>query len=357
MHRSAVCSVVLSGVVAIVLLGAPACGGGDGGGGSSQTTLVPLYDVYKFSVWNNAAPPFGAAFQMGTGDHALQVSHVPTSVKGTFDTRNGQWNLTADTKYDIDTDVGPDALFGTFAITVTVDVVFPADAPPSSGQITIENAAFAAHIQFDSGGIELEIDGGGQVFLSFQALEDYLEDPFASVEQKTVAFAMEVLRFLIERYDHVIDVLFSLRNTDDLENGFNPRPGTCAPWPAGYALVPDTIQNPGETSLLWDDRDSSDSVNDGDDFTLWLWDCRPTADADFMYGCALEFRWLKKFVELGLLYSVGFAPVLARDGGVYFDGFQIHQVDIDDMALTVTRGSVIELNGAFAIMFRGLASP
>ena len=66
---------------------------------------------------------------------------------------------------------------------------------------------------------------------------------------------------------------------------------------------------------------------------------------------------MEHVVPGGMLYLVAVAPILARDGGVYFDGFQIQQVDVDDVALTVTRESVIELSGAFAITFRGLASP
>ena len=48
MFRSAITTLLLSGVVAIALLGVPACGGGGGGGGGSggQSIPVTLLDVY-----------------------------------------------------------------------------------------------------------------------------------------------------------------------------------------------------------------------------------------------------------------------------------------------------------------------
>jgi len=331
-----------------LLLGVACGGGGDDEGGPSGP--VDLNDSYAVTITNmTSLPILGVDFEMSGDDHTVEVSHLP-GMSGVLDLGPRSWTFDDDSSIVVDTDAGTDPLLGEFTLSVTTPLVVPYDAPPTSGALRVDTLSFYAVVTFTATGVDLSVDGGAATSYSLGDFEDLSEDGSASTAEQTSSFAVQVLHFLVERYDAVVDLLEAIQDTSDLEEGFNPRPLTGATWPSGYTLVPDTIDNPGTGSLGWNDRDLSDDVNTGDDLSWGLWEFRPHSDAEWMYDGGMSFRNLVANIDgSGTVVSVGFFDALGREGGVIHDGMRIRQVNVDDGSMTVTEEGMLELAGGFEV--------
>lgn len=257
-----------------VLLVLAGCGG-DGGSDSALVTDnddVVILPTYGYQI--SALPGVGPLTVSIPDEGGLRTISLNFG-----NTLNGEINVSVDlnnnaTPIDyslqtlstmtVDTDVGAPFL-GAFDIEVTEDLQFLVGDPPTSGMIEVVTATETVVLQPFDGGLLLRFNGAAPVTLTWDELENFLDDDLAFDWQRRAALAAEVLEFVFLQFFSVTETLNFI---DDQLVTLSPLEVPCD---AFTGSPPEGVLAQGQSTFTW--LGSGSIPIGGDDFRWSFMDC------------------------------------------------------------------------------------
>ena len=265
----------------------------------------------------------GHSFVTDTGSTmAVTVSGSQTALDGSFTV-----NVTSDlyTVYDfIYRDRAP--TFGTFEVvtpteTVTV-TVFTSDGFPA--------------------GIEMSLDGGAAVTLTFQDYEDLANDALAETWQRRASLAGAVHGSVFEGVFQIANLLDELEATESaapIVTACDEFQGTP---PAGILLQGEHVL----TRMGAGEELSPGDVFDWRSTNCWI------ADSNSLVDNSMQLQnYIEDIDADNTLTRIGFGPDNNISGGVLFADWTVAQTEEIEGVYTIDPFDRIEINGGFSMVF------
>lgn len=249
--------------------------GGDGGSDGALVTDdddVVILPTYGYQI--SALPGVGPLTVSIPDEGGLRIISLNFG-----NTLNGEINVSVDlnnnaTPIDyslqtpstmtVDTDVGAPFL-GAFDIEVTEDLQFLVGDPPTSGMIEVVTATETVVLQPFDGGLLLRFNGAAPVTLTWDELENFLDDDLAIDWQRRAALAAEVLEFVFLQFFSVTETLNFI---DDQLVTLSPLEVPCD---AFTGSPPEGVLAQGQSTFTW--LGSGSIPIGGDDFLWSFTDC------------------------------------------------------------------------------------
>ena len=264
---------LLTPVAVLVALSISACGGNGGGGGGIDTTdEITILPSYGYQI---SASPTG-------GPLTVSIPDPQGMLMLTLDfgnTLNGDINITVDannlftvtdltlqmlSSIAVDSDVGVQFL-GSFTIEVTEDMTLLPGSPPDSGAFNVVTATETITLQAFANGVEIRLDGGLPVTLTWDELGNFVFDDQVLDWQRRAALAAEILEFTFIQF---LTLTETLNWVDDELATINP---LVAPCDAFTGSPPAGVLAQGESTFTW--MGSGSVPVGGDDFAWNFTDC------------------------------------------------------------------------------------
>lgn len=273
-------SLVVLGSLSIIATG---CGGSDddgafdgGLGGDDNVIILPTYG-YQVSAIPGAGPlTVNVTDESGVLGISVDFGNTLNGdVNINVDFNNNisivDYTLQSLSSVTVDSDVGDVPFLGAFDAAVTEDLLFMGlDQPPNAGVYEVLAPDETITVQVNpggafGGGVDISLNGGLPITLSWDELEDLLNDDLALAWQRRAALATEVLEFVLIQVFTITDVFNVI---DDGLLTINP---AVVPCDAFTGTPPPGVLNRGETRLTWFGPGSVPIG--GDDFQWDFQDC------------------------------------------------------------------------------------
>lgn len=172
---------------------------------------------------------------------------------------------------DLNSDLGVPFL-GAFTLNVTEDMILVPGSPPTAGAFEVVTATETVTLQAFANGIEIRLDGGAPMMLTWDQLSDFLFDDQILDWQRRASLAAEILEFAFIQFLSITETLNWV--TDELTTT-NPLIQACD---AFTGSPPAGVLAQGETTFTW--MGSGNFPQTGDDFEWAFTDCWFDDDGD-----------------------------------------------------------------------------
>lgn len=257
-----------------VLLVLAGCGGDGGSDGAlvmddDDVVILPTYG-YQISALPGVGPLTVSIPDEG-GLRIISLNFGNTlngEINVSVDLNNNatpiDYSLQTPSTMTVDTDVGAPFL-GAFDIEVTEDLQFLVGDPPTSGMIEVVTATETVVLQPFDGGLLLRFNGAAPVTLTWDELENFLDDDLAIDWQRRAALAAEVLEFVFLQFFSVTETLNFI---DDQLVTLSPLEVPCD---AFTGSPPEGVLAQGQSTFTW--LGSGSIPIGGDDFLWSFTDC------------------------------------------------------------------------------------
>jgi len=260
----------------IAVLGAlsiSACGSsGNGNGGRNDTDEITILPSYGYQI---SASPTGGPLTVTIPDEGgmlVLTLDLGNTLNGDVDVSVDANNIVSVTDFTlqmlstlaVDSDVGLPFL-GAFTIEVTEDMALLPGSPPDSGAFNVVTATETVALQAIANGVEIRLDGGLPMMLTWDELGDLVFDDQALDWQRRAALAAETLEFTFVQFLSLTETLNWVN--DDLATT-NPLVASCD---AFTGSPPANVLAQGETTFTW--MGSGNTPLGGDDFLWAFTDC------------------------------------------------------------------------------------
>lgn len=328
-----------------------ACGGSGGGGGDGgfqDVDDVIILPTYGYQI--SASPTAGPLIVSVPGEGGLRTVSIDLG-----NTLNGDVNVSVDinnfatvtdfslrslSSFAVESDLGV-AFLGAFDVEVTADMQFDVGSPPTVGTIEVRTATETVTLRAVAGGVEVSLDADPAISLTWDELEQLLDNNLALAWQRRAALGAEVLEFVFVQALSVTEVLNLV--TDDLAN-VNPLVQTCD---AFTGAPPAGVLAQGEATFTW--MGSGNIPRGGDDFQwlftdCWIDDANDTDDQ--LINGSID---LNNYVEIinadNILVGTGFDEVI-------FNNLTIAETEENPQGMfTIDMANTVVVNGGFDLAF------
>lgn len=335
-----------------LLVGCGGNGGGGGGGldGDDDVIILPTYG-YQIS----ASPTAGPLVVSVPGEGGLRTISIDLG-----NTLNGEVNVSVDvtnfatvtdfslrslSSLAVDSDLGIQFL-GAFDIEVTADMQFVVGSPPTTGVIEVRTATETVTLQAFVGGVELRLDGGLPISLTWDELELLVDDNAVFPWQRRAALAAEALEFVFVQALAVTEVLNLV--SDDLAS-INPLVETCDAFTGSPPL---DVLPQGESRFTW--MGSGSIPLGGDNFhwaftDCWVDDANDTEDQ--LINGSVDLNNYIEIIDANFnLVGTGFDEVI-------FNNVTIEQTDENQPGVfTIDPANTITVSGGFDLAYIGFTN-
>jgi hypothetical protein len=334
-----------------VLLGG--CGGSNGDGSDGQssngTTGPPLtiLSAYNFEIGGvqegtDMVVDVGGEFQVGVD--------FGNTLRGSV---NLQVNSPSDVNFvDFVTDAGSTMtvivagsgtdLDGEFTINITSDVVAGVDDEPTSGIFEIVTATDTTTVTVVAGGVELSLDAGVAIPLSWEDYDNLLDDDQAATWQRRASLAGGSFAFIFERMFEIAELLDDLDQTESA----TPIVTACDEFqgtpPAGVLLQ-------GEHVLTR--LGSGEDLSPGDVFDWTFTNCWFASSNSLIDNFLQMQNYIEVIDSSNTLTRIGFGPDNNVSGGVLYFDWSIAETEENQGVYTIDPVDRIEINGGFSMLF------
>ena len=338
------------------IIGVGCSGSGDGGiapipdPGPGPVTVLDVYE-YTIADLTGVATPLSVSFSEGAAAFQVQLI-LGNSLRGTVNTVTDAFTLDSSSSFTVNSDLG-DPLLGTFDVNVTVTLDLPADSVPAAGEWQVVfppvNPSETITVTVVTGfleGAELSLNGGAQLFFTWEELEDLLGDAAAPDWQQRAALSALVAEFMLGQADEVIEILALI--DDPLEIN-NPLIVMCDAFPG---TPPPGVLNQGMFELTWL---GSGEIMPGDSFDWNFTDCWFTdpGDNDELINGGVDLLGYNEVVDASnTLTRIGFETVGQILGGVIYDNLTVAETEESSPGIfTIVPSGTITIIGGFSIVF------
>ena len=340
---------IVTGIVAML----SGCGGG---GGSDEGTndsngneiLLPNY-AYSISALPGGTNPFTVTIgQAVIGVDSGNTITGTVEVGSTLDDKILLTNRTvaAGSTFSVNSDLGIQT-FGSFDVTVVNELAFAFEDPPTVGVLEVAANTENIRITVVSAGVQISLNNGQPVPLTWSQFEDLLDDNTAPAWQKRASLAVQALQFVYIRAFDIASV-FDLINAS-LEANIQTT-DMCDEFPG----VPPGGVAQGMSVLTWL---GSGSIQPGDsfrwDFTDCWFDDLTSARDEYLNG-GIDLIGYTEVIDNDTITRIGFEPFQASPGGVIFDNFEVQglvEINPPSGDYSFDAGDPPILNGGFALVF------
>lgn len=263
---------ILVPIAMLVVLSINACSSSSNNGGLDDVDDITILPTYGYQI--SASPVAGPLTVSLPSEGGMQTIALDFG-----NTLNGEVNVSVDinnfatvTDYSlrslstisVDSDVGVPFL-GAFTIEVTEDMQLLVGDPPSSGALNVVTATETITLQAFANGVEIRLDGGLPITLTWDELADILGDLQMLDWHRRAALAAEILEFT---FVQVLSITETLNLIDDPLATINPLVESCD---AFTGSPPANVLAQGETRFTW--LGSGSFPQGGDDFQWAFTDC------------------------------------------------------------------------------------
>lgn len=347
--------------LAVILAGCGGNGDGDGvvliGGGDGDDVIILATYGYQVS-----ATPTGAPLTVNVPDEGGMLG-ISLDFGNTL---NGDVNVEVDVNNNIsildytlqtlssvtvDSDVGDIPFLGAFVVEVTEDILFgfPQPRPPDSGVFQVITPNETVNVQVIPGvfsTVQIRLDGGAPVSLTWDQLNGLLDDDLAVPWQRRAALATEALELVLIQVFTITDTFNVI---DDGLLTVNP---AVVPCDAITGSPPPNVINQGETALTW--LGPGSVPMGGDDFRWDFTDCwfdDTGSGLDTLLNGSID---LIDYVEIidgqSRLIGSGFNEVI-------YNNLEIAgTVESPPGTFTINPLDIITVNGSFDLAFVGITN-
>ncbi len=314
-------------------------------GGNGELTILPTYG-YQIS---------------STAGGGLLTVTVPsldgnrTIVLDFGTTLNGEANVTVDldnnaivtdfslrsmSSVSVDTDAGVPFL-GILQVEVIEDMQFDVDNPPTAGAIEIVAAGETVTLRVVAGGVELTLAGSDPITLTWDELEELLDNELALAWQRRAALTAAALELV---FDLALGLVEALNVIDDSLATNNPLVAACD---AFTGAPPPGVLAQGETRFTW--LGSGSVPIGGDDFDWAFTDCwidDVSSTDDQLVNGSIS---LNTYIEI---ISADFRLIGSGFDEVIFNNLIIEQTVEDPQGIfSIDPDGTITVNGSFDLAF------
>ena len=332
----------------------------DNDSGPVDVVVLPTYAYTMISVADD--PITVVAPLLEEGDVTLALGHAEGGgMFGTYTVEDGTFTIDVGSDLEV-TEVGTTfALYGDFSIDVTTTWVFPPEGPPTQGAFTLTGFMQTADVEVTTeGALRVVYEGGmappEEVVLSFEQLDEIMDDPETPTWQKWVIFALqiggdfvpELASYGIGGFDLIVDELADVSPVTVACDAFSSI-GLAVPPP------PPTIPDEGMLTFTWVDDAADGSVGPGDSFDMDTMYClsvvEPLEDEQIMLNGLVGLNSYTEVVTNNTLVRIGFEGTspAGRDGGVHFDDLERYEVYGSQGTTVAHLGALI--NGRMTLVF------
>lgn len=331
------------------------CGGGGGGSGvptviDDSIVILPTYG-YQISASPTAGPltvsiPDLGGARLVTLDFGNTLNgEVNVSVDANNDFSVTSFSLGAMSTLTVDSNAG--ALFlGAFEISVIDDMQFVVGEPPRSGTFNVITATETVALQAIDGGVQLRLGGIAAILLSWDELENLLDDEQALPWQRRAALATEALEFVFVQF---LAVAGTLNDIDDELASSNPLVTSCDAFPGS---PPPMVPAQGQRSFTW--IGSGGVPAGGDDF-LWTftncWDDDSGVTSDQLINGSIALNTYVEVIDGQFnLIGTGFDEVV-------YNNLTIAETQENEPGVfTIDPMDTITINGGFDLALIGITN-
>ena len=351
------------GVIAAVL-GLSGCklfggGGGDGGDVATEPQVLPLYDVNLFSpVSRPLTIDYTQVVDLVTLHHELQITHPAADLpglSGTYETGTGDFTVWPDSALNFN-DVGPDPLFGSFAVVTTALWTVPAGEPPTAGALEVTQGTAVTTLIVNATGVTLAYDSNGDgtpeagpADFTWTQFEDLADNLAAPTWQRLASFGYSAsIDFLLKQIGTTVAVL---QDINDSLKTTNPRVSPCDAFSATGLIAPSPLPDQGQRSFSWTDTSGDGGVGPGDDFAMQFSDCWQndfTDNIDSVTDGLVQFLGFTEVVANNTITRVGFE---GADAGVTYTDLALSETETVVGNQTPLLRPIGTLNGSFTLVF------
>lgn len=341
----------LSSIVVLAAMSISACGGSSNNGGgmaaNDEITILPTYG-YQLS----ASPTAGPVTVTFPGQGSAVVFSLDFG-----NTLNGDVNVTVDASnnatvtdftlqmlstLDIDSDAGVPFL-GAFTVEVTEDLALVPGSPPSSGTFSVVTATETITLQSFANGVEIRLDGGLPIVLTWDELGGFVFDDQVVAWQRRAALAAEVLEFAFIQF---LSITETLNWIDDELATTNPLVASCDLFTGS---PPPNVLAQGESTFTW--MGGGNVPVGGDDFQwtftdCWFDDVGDTED-QLLNGSVSLNTYIEVIDGQSNLIGIGYDEVIYNDLTVaetVEDQMGVFTIDLED---------TFTINGGMDLAFVG----
>jgi len=338
-----------------VLLVLAGCGGDGGSDGAlvmddDDVVILPTYG-YQISALPGVGPLTVSIPDEG-GLRIISLNFGNTlngEINVSVDLNNNatpiDYSLQTPSTMTVDTDVGAPFL-GAFDIEVTEDLQFLVGDPPTSGMIEVVTATETVVLQPFDGGLLLRFNGAAPVTLTWDELENFLDDDLAIDWQRRAALAAEVLEFVFLQFFSVTETLNFI---DDQLVTLSPLEVPCD---AFTGSPPEGVLAQGQSTFTW--LGSGSIPIGGDDFLwsfthCWLDDVGDAAD-QLINGSIDLNNYIEVIDAQFRLIGTGFDEVI-------FNNLTIASTEENPMGVfNIVPNDTITISGGFDLALIGFTS-
>jgi hypothetical protein len=117
---------------------------------------------------------------------------------------------------------------------------------------------------------------------------------------------------------------------------------------------PAGVLQEGYNDFTWNDVTGDVEVGPGDSFVWYFddcWDDDPDDDIDDLYNGTINLMNYVDNEEDGVTIRIGYEPPVEGPGGVYFENFEISEIEEDGGIYSHDSASAVTLNGGYIIVF------
>ena len=249
-----------------------ACGGNGNGGRIDDDDNITILPTYGYQI---SASPTGGPLTVTIPDQGGMLM-LTLDFSNTL---NGDINIAVDANnifsvtdltlqmlstLAVDSDVGLPFL-GAFTIEVIEDMALLPGRPPDSGAFNVVTATETITLQAFANGVEIRLDGGLPMMLTWDELGDFVFDDQVLDWQRRAALGAEILEFTFIQFLSLTETLNWVN--DDLATT-NPLVVSCD---AFTGSPPANVLAQGESTFTW--MGSGSIPLGGDDFVWAFTDC------------------------------------------------------------------------------------
>ena len=288
-------------------------------------------------------------------------------LRGTLDRANEVITLNAQTPPAMDVSTvdfleNLEASFVSYKLYVVSAATWSGNSDPTSGEFDIvsANELDTINVKVNNAlpGVDVTFLPNGNeeasASMTWQQFDDAFENPQLGQEFVAVAsFANNILRFLYEQGDLVVQTLEFIGANSDIMEAIGTVEESCDVYPVNRP--PNiAVADPGLSTVGWFDRDNDTSISSGDRVDLDFFECwvdeENDPDARF-YNRGITFNNYIEVQSGNVITRVGFESPDGIAAGMVFNFLEITETVDDGVNTVISSDNTLTVSGGFSMVF------